>query len=197
MAKHGEMSLQAGPDDALVGKALAGDTAAFRVLVDRHRTRVVNLAYRMLGDRQGAEDVAQDVFLRAYRALGTYRPGGSFVRWLLAIASNRCIDELRRRPFVATTGQEAWETHARAALPQGEPAAAYQRREVQARVHGALGELPHAQRLAVVLVHLQGLSYEEAAEIMRRPVGTVKSHVHRARARLRKLLAPYVEEESP
>ena len=181
-------------DDRLVQKTLAGDLKAYGAIVDRYRSRIYSLAYRMLGDRDRAEDAAQEAFIRAYRGLERYRLSGKFGAWLFATASNVCIDRLRQRPFAAaSTDDPAWrETPARGASVS--PPAAYGRSEIQQQVHGALGRLPHAQRLAVTLVHIQGLSYDEAAEVIGQPVNTVKSHTHRARKTLKRLLGPYVQE---
>ncbi|MFQ6133751.1 MAG: RNA polymerase sigma factor [Armatimonadota bacterium] len=183
-------------DDLLVQRTLSGDTGAFEMLVDRYRTRVYNLAYRMVGDRDRADDLAQDAFIRAYRGLGTYRPGRKFSSWLFAIASNLCVDALRQRPFAAQSLDDP-AGHPLPAEGRSDPQADYHRREMQQRLHGVMGRLPHAQRLATTLVHLQGMSYEEAAEVMGQPVGTVKSHAHRARGRLKQMLAPYMEEAAP
>ncbi len=181
-------------DDRLVARALSGDTAAFEAIVNRYRKPIYNLAYRMLGTHDRADDAAQEAFVRAYTRLKTYRPGGRFSAWMFAIASNLCIDSLRRTPFAADSLNDADGEQATIANGAPGPAATYQRREMQTRVHHALGRLPDAQRLALALVHLRGLSYQEAAEAMGQPVNTVKSHVHRARTRLKTLLTPYMEE---
>ena len=186
--------MQLDPDDRLVQRTLAGDLGAFGMLVDRHRTGCVNLAYRMLGDRERADDAAQEAFVRVYRALKGYRPCDKFRSYLLAATSRVCLDLLRKRPFAAASleaiGKESTGNRG------DDPQAAYGQAEMQGRVHAALGRLPEAQRLAIVLTHLQGLSYEEASEAMEQPVNTVKSYAHRGRARLRTLLADYVEENA-
>lgn len=181
-------------DDRLVQRAVAGDLRAYGAIVDRYRSRIYNLAYRMLGDRDRAEDAAQEAFVRAYRGLESYRPSGRFAGWLLATASNVCIDHLRRRPFASVSTDELGWREVTANGGASSPAAAHERGEVQRQVHQALGRLPDMQRLAVSLVHLQGLSYDEAAEVMGQPVNTVKSHAHRARKTLKRLLGPYVQE---
>jgi RNA polymerase sigma-70 factor (ECF subfamily) len=181
-------------DDRLVQQTLAGDLKAYGALVDRYRKRVYNLTYRMLGDPERAEDAAQEAFIRAYRGLRSYRPSGRFSSWLFATASNLCIDRLRQRPFAVASIDEPGLRPVREDGVEGDPPAAYHRTETQAHVHHALGRLPSSQRLAIALVHLQGLSYEEAAEVMGVPVGTVKSHAHRARHTLKRLLTPFVQE---
>lgn len=191
------MEMEIDADSRQVRKALAGDVGAYGELVDRYRRRIYNLAYRMLGDPERAEDAAQEAFIRAYRGLRHYRPTGKFSSWLYATATNVCIDRLRKRPFAAAS-IDAPDWRPVASEDEGaDPEAAAGRSEVQEQVHGALGRLPDNQRLAISLVHLQGLSYEEAGEIMGQPVGTVKSHAHRARAALKRHLTPYVQEQAP
>ena len=181
-------------DEQLVSRTLRGDSHAFSALVDRHRGRVLNLAYRMLGNRERAEDAAQEAFVRAYSRLDSYRPGGRFISWLLSITAHLCIDELRRRPFAADSLEDIeTETHTVAAA-EDDPAGDYEREEHRRATHAALGRLSDEQRLAMVLVHLQDMTYEQAAEVMGIPAGTVKSHAHRGRARLKQMLAPHVEE---
>jgi len=186
--------VQPDTDDSLVQKTLEGDLGAYGELVNRYRSRIYNLAYRMLGDRERAEDAAQDAFIRAHSALETYKPPDRFASWLYSIASHRCIDLLRKRPFAsASIDSPSWRPVA-AEGREANPGASHDGAEAKERVHEALGRLPDTQRLAIALIHLQGLSYDEAAEAMGKPVGTVKSHVHRGRAQLKKLLTPYVEE---
>ncbi|MBM3475203.1 MAG: sigma-70 family RNA polymerase sigma factor [Armatimonadetes bacterium] len=184
-------------DDRLVHQTLAGDLKAYGALVDRYRKRVYNLAYRMLGDRERAEDATQEAFIRAYRGLRSYRPSARFASWLFSTTSHVCIDHLRRRPFAAVSIDEPGVRPATAEGIDADPPAAYGRTETQAQVHHALGRLPDTQRLAIALVHLQGLSYEDAAEVMGCPVGTVKSHAHRARTTLKRLLTPQFQECVP
>jgi RNA polymerase sigma-70 factor (ECF subfamily) len=190
--------MQFDDDDRRVQQTLAGDLTAYGALVDRYRKRILNLTYRMLGDRERAEDAAQEAFIRAYRGLRSYRPTGRFASWLFATASNVCIDRLRQRPFAQLSLDEP--TGRPDPVDEGveaDPPAAYGRGETQEQVRRALGRLPDSQRLAIALVHLQGLSYEDAAEAMGVPVGTVKSHAHRARHALKRLLSPYMQECTP
>ncbi|MBM3500067.1 MAG: sigma-70 family RNA polymerase sigma factor [Armatimonadetes bacterium] len=187
--------MQFDDDDRLVQRTLAGDATAYGALVDRYRMRILNLTYRMLGDRERAEDAAQEAFIRAYRGLKSYRPSGRFSAWLFATASNLCIDRLRQRPFAhASLDEPSGRPEPSDERAETDPPAAYGRSETQEQVHRALGRLPGSQRLAIALVHLQGLSYEEAAEVMGVPVGTVKSHAHRARTALKRLLSPHMQE---
>lgn len=190
------MAMETDVDSRLVKQSLAGNMQAYGELVDRYRRRVYNLAYRMLGDPERAEDAAQEAFIRAYKGLRHYRPSGKFSSWLFATASNVCIDRLRKRPHAsASIDDPNWRPVA-SDDTKSDPAEAADRSETQAAVHTALGRLPENQRLAITLVQIQGLSYEEASEVMQQPVGTVKSHAHRAKTTLKRFLIPYVQESA-
>jgi RNA polymerase sigma factor (sigma-70 family) len=177
----------------LMGAAQRGDVESFNALVRLYEGRIYNLAYRMLGDAESAADAAQDAFLSAYRNLRSFR-GGSFRSWMLRIATNACYDVLRarkRRPTVSLDipdGDEGDDTPLQ--IPdQGEsPDDVALRRELAAAIQQGLDHLPEDQRLTVVLSDIQGLSYEEIAQITDANLGTVKSRLSRGRARLREVL---------
>ena len=167
---------------------------AFNQIVRRYQLRVYNLAARILGDRTAAEDVAQDTFVSAYKALARFR-GGSLRAWLLRIASNLCYDRLRsakRRPEQSL--DEAMESpgfH----VPSRDPSPEQQAisRELHDHVQRAILGLPFDQRNTIMLVDVQGLSYQEAAEAMDVSMGTVKSRLSRARAAVRDALMAHRE----
>ncbi len=182
-------------DDAtLVERSRNGDLEAFNQIVRRYQLRVYNLAARILGDRTAAEDVAQDTFVSAYKALARFR-GGSLRAWLLRIASNQCYDRLRsakRRPEQSL--DEAMESpgfH----VPSRDPSPEQQAisRELHDHVQRAILGLPFDQRNTIMLVDVQGLSYEAAAEAMDVSMGTVKSRLSRARAAVRDALMAHRE----
>ena len=182
-------------DDAtLVERSRNGDLEAFNQIVRRYQLRVYNLAARILGDRTAAEDVAQDTFVSAYKALARFR-GGSLRAWLLRIASNLCYDRLRsakRRPEQSL--DEAMESpgfH----VPSRDPSPEQQAisRELHDHVQRAILGLPFDQRNTIMLIDVQGLSYEEAAEAMDVSMGTVKSRLSRARAAVRDALMAHRE----
>jgi len=183
-------------EDRLIARTLAGDLEAYGAIVDRHRTSVFNLAYRMLGSRDRADDVAQDAFLRAYNALRAFDTRRAFLPWILTITANLCRDDLRHRTRFPES-ELAPESQADDPRAHTDPYIAAEHGEMQATVHSAIGRLPATQRLVTVLIHLQGLSYEQVSEMLGQPVNTIKSHAHRARFRLRKLLAPHIEEKAP
>lgn len=174
---------QGDPDLPLLQRIAAGDGAACAALVDRHLGRTVALGWRMLGSQAEAEDVAQEVFLRAWQRAADWRAGSArFSTWLHRIAINLCLDRLRRRREL---GLEA------AGDPPAEnahPGTGLQRQAVAERVHAALAELPERQRLAVLLCHFQELGNAEAAEVMEIGVEALESLLARGRRKLRELL---------
>ncbi len=152
----------------------------------RYEGAVYNLCLRMLSDTQSAEDASQETFFAAYRSIKSFR-GGAFRGWLLRIAANQCYDQLRqrqRRPADSLPDEPLVVD----ASPRPEEAALSA--ETIAALEHAIGQLPADQRLCVLLVDVQGLDYEEAAQAMDLNLGTVKSRLSRARAHLRELLRP-------
>lgn len=171
--------------------AQRGDAEAFNELVLAYQTTVYNVALRTLGHGEDAADATQETFLAAYRAIREFR-GGSFKAWILRIAVNTCYDLLRRRQRRPSTSldavvEEAGDTPYLADRQVG-PERAALATETVGVIEQALRTLPDDQRTIVVLCDVQGLSYEEAAEIEGVALGTVKSRLSRARARLRLFL---------
>jgi len=165
---------QRAADFAVVDRCLRGEVRAFDELVLRYQGELYGLAYRMLLNADEARDAVQDAFINAYRALRAFRRQASVRTWLFRITTNQCLDRLRVRP--REQAQELPET----------PVADHGERIVeQAQVRAALAELPAAYRAVVLLRHFHGLSYREIAVMMQLPVGTVKTHLHRARAQLK------------
>jgi len=179
------------PDEELIAAARNGDLAAFNTLVARHERAVYGVALRLLRDPEAAEDVTQDTFVRAHAALDQF-VGGSARSWLLRIATNRSYDVLRyrrRRPAESLDARPVEEEPVWAVeTPPANPEAFATRQELSARLEAALAMLTDDQRVAVVLYDVQGYSYEEIANLTGATLGTVKSRIHRGRARLRELL---------
>jgi len=178
-------------DSQLVQLVLDGDTEAFNDLVERHQSRAYNLCVRMLGDADAAADVAQDAFISAYKHLPSLR--GEFRPWLMRIVANGCRDVLRsqkRRPSVSLDlERDDDDTPAMQLADTGDgPEAALMKSELQKTIAGALAEIPDDQREVVILSDIQGLSYQEIADMTGINIGTVKSRLNRARSRLRELL---------
>ena len=176
-------------DADLVSRTQSGDLCAFNRIVRRYQGQVVNLAARMLGNRANAEDVAQETFISAYRGLGRFR-GGSLRAWLLRIAANASRDVMRRgqrRP--ETSLDESLENPSFQPASEGEsPDEFASRHELNAELQRAILALSENHRIVLVLIDVQGLSYEEAADVIGSSVGTVKSRLSRARARVRDAL---------
>ncbi len=166
-----------------VARAIAGDHAAFANLVAAYQGPVFNLAYRMLGNGGDAEDAAQETFLRAYDRLASYEPDRKFSSWILSIASHYCIDQLRRRRGgMESLDDEAGERELPAT--EAEPEEAALATEQERTLQYALGQLPPAYRLAVILRYWNDLSYEEIADATGSSVSAIKSRLHRARLML-------------
>ncbi len=180
-------------EQRLVEAGQQGDVEAFNQLVKLYEVRVYNLCYRMLGDADAAADVAQDTFIAAYRNLSRFR-GGMFRSWLFRIATNACYDALRarkRRPSVSLSAMGDADDAAPAFdLPDlGEtPDERALRHELSAAIQRGIAQLPEEQRIVVILSDVQGFAYEEIAEVTSTNLGTVKSRLSRARARLRDIL---------
>jgi RNA polymerase sigma factor (sigma-70 family) len=156
-------------------------------IVDRHSDRVYRLALRLAGNRHDAEDLTQEVFVRVFRSLDTYQPG-TFEGWIHRITTNLFLDHARRKQrirFDALSDDRA----ARLRSAQPAPDTAYSDRTFDDDVEQALATLPPEFRAAVVLCDVEGLSYDEIAQILDAKLGTVRSRIHRGRAMLRTALA--------
>ncbi len=174
-----------------IARAQRGDLAAFNLLVEQYERLVFAVSFRLLRDRQQAEDVTQETFIRAYSSIRQYH-GGSFRAWLTRIATNRCYDVLRslqRRPAASLDAQVVEQEPQWSVEPvPDDPERVAMRWELGRRLELALDLLPEDQRLVVLLYDVHGYAYEEIAEIASVSLGTVKSRLSRARARLRDTL---------
>jgi RNA polymerase sigma factor (sigma-70 family) len=189
------------PDEteASIRAAQRGGIEAFNHLVDQHQRQVYNVCYRTLGNAEDAADATQEAFLGAYRGIGSFRGAAEGFRpWLLRIAVNACYDQLRRRKRRPAESLEGFSANRDADEEAGpadrvpDPARGPEQEALSSEtargIEAALAHLSSDQRLTVVLCDVQGLSYEEAAQIMSVELGTVKSRLSRARAQLRDLL---------
>ena len=182
-------SVEALKDVELVELVLAGQQNAFEVLVERYKDAVQNLAYRMLGNPTEAEDVTQEVFVRAYTQLATYKPAHKFSTWLLSIASHLAIDQLRRRRFLALPLEDVPFLEWMADLGIGPEQSALQG-EQQDEIQAYLQRLPSKYRAVIVLRYWYDLSYEEISTALNLTPALVKARLHRAR----ELLARYIND---
>lgn len=182
---------QTGPDDAeLVARSLRQDHEAFGQLIDRHASVIVNLAYRMVGNRAEAEDLAQEAFLAAFKALSTFRADSKFSTWLYRIASNKCKDWLRaKRPGMGQQDVDIDEVLDIHVAEEQTPERLLSQQQVALELEQAIQRLPPLYREAFVLKHVEGLSYEEMAEILGVNGDTLKMRVYKGRLQLSRELA--------
>ena len=185
---------RASDDRDLVRRALEGDDAAFAVIVRRYERGLYNLALRMVRDAELARDLTQEVFVRVHRSLARYDPVYPFPSWIYRVASNLCIDWIRRRR-IDTVSLDAPLPGADEDSPSRElegagldPSEEMERRERSALLAAGLAKLPEAHRLVLILRHQRELSYEEIAVALDVPLGTVKARIHRAREAFRRIL---------
>jgi RNA polymerase sigma-70 factor (ECF subfamily) len=192
--------LRAGPGDpvnptdaTLVEQALAGSQDACRTLVERHSRAVLTLVARMVRDQGVAEELAQDTFVKAFGALRSFDPSYKFSNWVLRIAHNVAIDHLRKaRPPIVSIDDDASGREMADVLADRREPSAFDRavtRDFREDLDEALATLRPEFRRLIVLRYLEDMSYEDIAEVVGLPLGTVKSHLHRARATLGRLLA--------
>lgn len=186
------------PDVARMQAFVAGDEGAFVQLYEAYRDRIVNYTRRMLGDTARAEEAAQDVFLKLYRSRDHYEPRSRFSTYLYRIATNHCINLNMRMAHRMEASDAEPERHAGgpavgAAVGAGRAPDALEaiaRGELRRALGDALAQLPHKQRAALLLVHYEGQSYREAADVVDVSESALKSLVHRARGRMVLLLQP-------
>ena len=177
-------------DAGLVDECRNGDVTAFDELVRRYKDRVYNVIYRFVGNREDALDVAQETFVRAYRGIAEFRGRAQVYTWLYSIAANLARNRLRDGSRKGRDMGTPIETLAPSALPHTEenPRVAAQRRELDEMLQQCLTELPEHYRMAFVLRTFDDLSYDEIAEALGCPTGTVKSRINQARKMLRERL---------
>jgi RNA polymerase sigma-70 factor (ECF subfamily) len=174
------------PNDAqLVSRSLAQDHEAFGRLIDRHASAIVNLAYRMVGNRAEAEDLAQEAFLAAFKALSSFRADSKFSTWLYRIASNKCMDWLRvKRPGQGQYDVDADEQLDLHIAEDRTPEDLLSQQQVAEELDQAIQRLPPLYREAFILKHVEGLSYEEMEEILGVRSDTLKMRVYKGRVQL-------------
>lgn len=186
------------PDVALMLKFQQGDKFAFEELLDKYQKPVINFIYRMIQNKDEADDLAQDVFIRVYNSAKTYRPTAKFSTWIYTIARNICLNELRkkeRRNISLDQGIPTQEGELKREIASPEGSSPYEdasKHELQELVKEAIESLPVNQRMAVVLRRYQLLSYEEIAKTMDCSVSAVKSLLNRAKESLKEKLKSYV-----
>ena len=200
-ARTGTPSYLRGLDDSqAVAAYLAGMSEAFDELVDRYQKRLLNFVYRTIGDRERAEDLVQEVFIRVHRHIQRFDQSKKFSTWIYTIASNLAKNELRNRsrsPLILfQTIKKNWDTDHRPLQFEDHhyrPDDLYRKRHLRELVEWAVAQLPEHHRVVFVLRELEGKTYEQIAEITDCNIGTVKSRLNRARRRFAHIIGPLLD----
>lgn len=180
-------------EEKLITKIKKGDRDAFAELVELYKDKVYQVSYRMLGNAQEAEDVAQETFLRVYANIGNYDPSYKFSTWIYRIATNLSIDHLRKRKQVYSLdkqveGTDGLDWHDRLADQGPNPEESLLTGELQGQVQEAIESLTPKYRSIITLRYIEDLSLNEISEVLKLPVSTIKTRIHRGREALRKKL---------
>jgi len=196
------LDLSTATDQEVVERAREGAEEAYRELIRRYQRPVFSLIYRMVRDRELAEDLAQETFVKVLNAIDRYRPEFKFSSWVFKIANNSAIDHLRKKDLDtlsleggpdATTADRLEATALQIGDSGESPLEELEARELGSTIEAAIGKLRPEYRTCIILRHVEGRPYDEIAEILDLPLGTVKTYIHRARAELRELLDPLRE----
>lgn len=184
-------------DHELVTRAQQGSEKAYRELLGRYERPVFSIVYRMIRDREQAEDLAQETFVRVFNHIDRYDPKYKFSSWIFKIATNLTIDHIRRKELNtvsidgsrnATTAEQIEATAITIISPDENPEELLEAKELGEEIEEAIGKLRPEYRAAILLRHVEGREYQEIAEIMALPLGTVKTYIHRGRNELRETL---------
>ncbi len=196
-------ALAAVSDQEVVLAARQGEEAAYRELLRRYERPIFSLIFRMVRDRELAEDLSQETFVKALNALDSYRPEFKFSSWIFKIANNAAIDQLRRRELDtlsldgspnADTPEAIEATALQIGADQESALEEVEARELGTAIEQAIAKLRPEYRSCIMLRHVEGLAYEEIAQTLDLPLGTVKTYIHRARHELRRYLADLKDE---
>lgn len=178
----------------LLVKAKNGDIEAFETLIESHQKKVFNIALRMVGNYEDAAELAQDVFVRIFKSIKGFKEESSFSTWVYKITTNVCLDELRKRKNKNTVSLdenikvEDGEIKREIRDYKESPEEALEKKELKKAVHHAINALPDMQKTMIVMRDIHGFSYEEIAQMVKCPDGTVKSRINRARRELKEIL---------
>jgi len=183
----------------LISKSKAGDIAAFEELIEAYQKKIFNFAYRMIGNYDDAADLAQEALIRIFKSIGGFKEQSSFSTWIYRITTNVCLDEIRKRK-----NKKEYSLDEEVQVDDGQlkrqvmsedpgPDDIVEREELRSIVINAIDKLPKEQRIVITLRDIQGLSYDEIAQVLDCPDGTVKSRISRARQALKKVLSSKLE----
>ncbi|MEJ2804300.1 RNA polymerase sigma factor RpoE [Comamonadaceae bacterium PP-2] len=192
-------------DSELVRRTLEGDQRGFELLVIKYQRRIQRLIGRMVRDVDLVEDIAQETFIRAYKALGQFRGDAQFYTWLYRIAVNtakKALVDMKRDPVITESALRGASDDDETSRPENEPIssetpeASLQAKEIANAVNAAVEDLPEELRQAVTLREIEGLSYEEIAQMMNCPIGTVRSRIFRAREAISARVKPLLNKQT-
>ncbi|MBN2899594.1 MAG: sigma-70 family RNA polymerase sigma factor [Clostridia bacterium] len=177
----------------LLERIKKGDITSFELLIADYQVYAYNIAYRMLGNEEDAKDITQEALIKVYKSINKFKGTSSFSTWLYRIVMNTCKDELKKRKEVMISLDKEIETgEGTMAMEIGDerlnPSKIVEKNEITHMVQDAISRLPEDNRMVVVLRDIQGLSYEEISEVIKEPIGTVKSRINRGRNMLKKIL---------
>ncbi|MBI1319817.1 MAG: sigma-70 family RNA polymerase sigma factor [Candidatus Hydrogenedens sp.] len=184
--RDNDIALRNRADEALVSQAITGNADAFEELVRRYRNEVYALSYHFVKNREDAWDISQEVFIKAYRSLSSFRGDAGFKTWLMRITANHCKDTFKKRKVATVPLME--EEGAQLARSEGTPEHTAHAGELGAAIDKAVDSLPPKHKMAFVLREYEDLSYQEMAEVMQCSMGTVMSRLHHARKKLQQAL---------
>lgn len=181
-------------DELLLRRACKGDVQAFEELMQSHESRIYAIALRMMGNREDAQDCAQEAMVRIYRAMGSFKGQSALATWIYRITMNTCLDELRRRKARKVTSLDSLVDNGWSLTDTGDtPEEHGLRVEKQNALNQAIQSLPDDMRAAIILRDVKGYSYDEIASILDANVGTIKSRISRGREKLREILSKQSE----
>ena len=181
-------------DELLLRRACKGDVQAFVELLQSHESRIYAIALRMMGNREDAQDCAQEAMVRIYRAMGSFKGQSALATWIYRITMNTCLDELRRRKARKVTSLDSLVDNGWSPTDTGDtPEEHGLRVEKQNALNQAIQSLPDDMRAAIILRDVKGYSYDEIASILDANVGTIKSRISRGREKLREILSKQSE----
>jgi RNA polymerase sigma-70 factor (ECF subfamily) len=173
-------------DYELIIKCLGGEQQYFEELVTRYKKLIYSVVYNMINDKDEVNDISQEVFIRIYKALNRYNPEYKFSTWAVRIATNLCLDVIRKKKVDSTPMEEIEDF----SNTQDTPENAYLGREKSERIRKAIADLPEKYRVPIILFHQNGMSYEEMTRILNEPMTIIKNRLYRARLMLRESLMP-------
>jgi RNA polymerase sigma factor (sigma-70 family) len=177
-------------DYELVKKCLEGNQDSFAELVSRYKKLIYSVVFNLIPDKQDVNDISQEVFIRIYKSLHSYNPEYKFSTWSVKIATNLCIDALRKKKNNSVSMEEVEELSS-----SGTPEEQYLNKERSEKIRQAVEQLPEKYRIPIVLFHQNGMSYEEIMKILDEPMSIVKNRLYRARLMLREKLLPFRKED--